>query len=63
MKGRNLVRLEEVLKRKVKGRKLVRLEEGLKRKGKGRKLVRLEEVLAGVTMTLLTESIVTGGYG
>ena len=32
MKGRKLVRLEEVLKRKVKGRKLVRLEEVLKGK-------------------------------
>ena len=52
-----------MLKGKLKGRKLVRREEVLKRKVKGRKLVRLEEVLAGVTMTLLTESIVTGGYG
>ena len=32
MKGRKLVRLEEVLKRKVNGRKLVRWEEVLKGK-------------------------------
>ena len=32
MKGRKLVRVEEVLKRKVNGRKLVRWEEVLKGK-------------------------------